>query len=120
MHIANEFGIAQCLAAELGRQGQCEVLEGTQRRADVDFVIFVEEYGEEGLCAAGILDGLRGKEEVLGGGVVVFAVFGSAGGVGGLADGVFEEKDYAVEGREGLQGCGIEGDEFLKLDIFDA
>ena len=47
----------------LGREGGCEVFEVFEVRADVDFVIFVEEDGEEGLGAACVLDGLGGEEE---------------------------------------------------------
>jgi hypothetical protein len=62
------------------------------------------------LCAAGILDGLRGEEEILRGRVVVGAVFGSAVGVGGFTDGVFEEEDDAVDGGELAEVAGVEGD----------
>ena len=48
----------------LGGEGRGEVFEGCQLGADVDFIIFVEEDGKEGLGAAGVLDCLRGEEEV--------------------------------------------------------
>jgi hypothetical protein len=52
------------------------------------------------LGAAGVLDGLRGEEEVFWGCLVVGSVEGG-GGVGGTAGcfaGPFEEEDYAVDG----------------------
>jgi hypothetical protein len=36
------------------------------------------------------------------------------------ADGVFEEEDDAVEGLEGLQGGGVQGEELFELDALDA
>lgn len=57
----------------------------------------VEDYGEDGLGAAGVLDCLCGEEEVVCGGLVVGSV---EGGFGTCARGFacpFEEEDYAVD-----------------------
>lgn len=59
----------------------------------------VQDYGEDSLGAAGVLDGLGGEEEVVGWGGDVGAVLGGCwgGGGGGFAE-PFEEENYAVDG----------------------
>lgn len=88
----------------LGGESGGEVFEGGEVGADVEFVVFVEEDGEEGLGPAGVLDGLGGEEEGFGGRVVVGAVEGLVLGSGGVGGWVFEEKDYAVDGAVGSRG----------------
>jgi len=61
--------------------------------------VLVKADGEDGLGAAGVLDGLGGKEEVFGWGCCVGAVLGGCGGCGGGGfTEPFEEEDYAVDG----------------------
>ena len=63
----------------------------------------VQDDGEDGLGAAGVLDGLRGEEEVavVCCGCVVCAVEGCFLAGAGCFAGPFEEKDYAVDGAGG-------------------
>jgi hypothetical protein len=72
------------------------------------------------LRAAGVLDRLRGEEEVLARGSVKVAVERLVAGVVGRVGGEFEEEDYAVDGVQLGEGVGVEGEEFFKLDVFDA
>ena len=81
-----------------------------------------QEDGEEGLCSAGILDGLGGEPD----GVVLVLRF-YRGEVEFaierfvarcfLARGVFEEEDDA-DGMQVLEGFGVERDQFFELDVF--
>ncbi|KAF7554478.1 hypothetical protein G7046_g6804 [Stylonectria norvegica] len=88
--------------------------------ADVDVGRLVEQHAEEGLRGAGVLDRLRGEEDVLGGRLVEGAVEGAAGRGVRLVGWVFEEEDDAVEGLEGVELRGVEGQELFKLHILDA
>lgn len=63
---------------------------------------------------------MRGEEEVFGGLIVVPPVFGGAVAVGFFASGIFEEKDYAVDGGELVEEEGIQGYQFFELDVFNA
>lgn len=76
------------------------------------------------MCSAGILDCLGREPDVLvwvRGADCVEVKFAVEGFVfGGFFVGwVFKEEDYA-NGGELLEGFGVEGDEFFKLDILDA
>lgn len=96
---ADGLTVGEGLAAEIGREAGGEVLEGAQLGADVDSVrgsrrcgaggvVVVEDDGEDGLRAAGVLDGLVGEEGRVGGrggrGSLVLAVWGRFGGGGGV------------------------------------
>lgn len=75
----NRLRIRKCLPAQIGWEAGREVLEGAQFRADLDGrgggrggrvwggvgVVLVEDDGEDGLGAAGVLDGLVGEKEVV-------------------------------------------------------
>lgn len=95
MRGADGLAVGEGLAAQIGREAGGEVLEGAQLGADVDGVrgsrcggaggvVVVEDDGENGLRAAGVLDGLVGEERRVGGrggrGGLVFAVWGRFGG----------------------------------------
>lgn len=59
----------------------------------------IENYGEDGLCTAGVLDCLGGEEEVVVcGGLVVGSVEGGFGACAGSFARPFKEEDYAVDG----------------------
>lgn len=64
------------------------------------------------MCTTGVLDRLFGEEEGFRG----RREGGARGGGGERGGGVFEEEDYAVDGGEGGEGCGVEGDELFELD----
>ena len=91
----------------LGRKCPREFPEFAEFLPHVDIALLVEQDGEEGLCAAGILDGLASEEEILGAVVVESSVSRDVGL--GLAGGVFEEEDDAVDGTtrviDGKQSC---------------
>lgn len=59
----------------------------------------IEDYGEDGLCTAGVLDCLGGEEEVVVvcGGLIVGSVDGGFGACAGSFARPFEEEDYAVD-----------------------
>lgn len=71
MRGADGFRVGEGLAAEFGREARGEVFEGAQFVAEGDGrewgrgVVVVEDYGEDGLRAAGVLDCLRGEEDVV-------------------------------------------------------
>lgn len=72
----------------------------------------VEDDGEDGLGTTGVLDGLRGEKDLLGGGLVVGPVEGSFGTSTGCFASPFEEENDTVD------GSGIEGEERLFLFSF--
>lgn len=114
VRVADERRIAQRLAAQVWREARREVLEGAELGPDVDADaclrllgvagedgVLVEDHGEDGLRAAGVLDRLGGEEEPV---VCCFAVVRAVlrdVGVARLAAGPFEEEDYAVHGAVG-------------------
>lgn len=120
VHLADEVRVAKSLAAELWREDHCEVAKVVHLGPNVDVLRLVHEDAEQGLRRAGILDRLGGEEDALGGIVVEAAVEGSVGRGVGPVGRVFEEEDYAVEGLEGEELRGVEGEEFFELDVFDA
>ncbi len=77
MRGADGFRVGEGLSAEFGREACSEVFEGAQFVAEGDGrewrrgVVVVEDYGEDGLRAAGVLDCLRGEEDVFCGRCVV-------------------------------------------------
>lgn len=97
VRLADEFAVAEALAAEVRGHEAGEVFEFFERGADVDFVVLVQEHGEQRLGAAGVLDGLRGEEDLFCGGGVGRAVGGDFGlFLCVVAGQVFEEEDQAV------------------------
>ena len=129
VHVADELGVGEGLAAELGGQDHGELAEvaegGAHVNAGVCVVVgrLVEEHAEEGLGAAGVLDRLRGEPEggglrrgVVEGPVEGLVVVCAVGGVGRE----FEEEDYPVDGVQLGERIGIEGEELFELHIFDA
>lgn len=108
---ADRFRVRERLAAQLGREPRCEVFEGAELGAQRDGwlggrrVVVVEDYGEDGLRAAGVLDGLGCEEDVLRCGWVVDSVEGGFGAGAGCFAGPFEEEDYAVDGAVGGGIC---------------
>lgn len=58
----------------------------------------VEDYGEDGLCAAGVLDCLGGEEDIVffGGGIIA-AIERGFGACAGCFTCPFKEEDYAVD-----------------------
>jgi hypothetical protein len=61
-------------------------------------VVVVEDYGEDGLGAAGVLDCLGREEDVVfGGGGIVASIKGGFGSCAGCFTGPFEEENYAVD-----------------------
>lgn len=120
VHLADEIRVAKGLAAELWREDHCEVAKVVHLGPNVYVLRLVHEDAEKGLRRAGVLDRLGGEEDALGGIVVEAAIEGPVGcGVRSVGR-VFEEKDYAVEGLEGEELRGVEGEEFFELNIFDA
>jgi len=157
--------IAERFAPEVGREACGEVLEGGELGADRDaafvawrgegrllllLLFLIQDDGEDGLGATGILDGLCGEEEVrwgFGCGRVEGAIEGSGGAVGGGGD-VLEQKNEAVDwtARSPMRrvlatvisyGCGVRNchatlvpqrsnrvrvqrDQLLKLHVFHA
>ena len=73
MHIAYQLGVTEGLAAQFRGEGLGEIFEVAEAGADVDGGVWrglgggggvlVEEDGEEGLGATGVLDDLGGEEE---------------------------------------------------------
>lgn len=120
VHLSDEVGVAQGLAAELRGQDHGELAKVAQLLADLDIGRLVEEHAEEGLGGAGVLDGLGGEEDVLRGGVVEGAVARAVGRCVGLVGRVLEEEDDAIDGLEGEELRGVEGQELFELDVFDA
>jgi len=129
VHVADQLAVGEGLAAVFRGEGHGELAKVGQGGTDVDGIVgrggcgvgrLVEEHAEQGLGAAGILDGLRGEEEALRGVVVEGAVerlvAGAVGGVGG----VLEEEDNAVDGVELGEGVRVEREELLELDVFYA
>lgn len=58
----------------------------------------VEDYGEDGLGAAGVLDSLGREEDVVfGGSRIVASIEGGFGACAGCFTGPFEEEDDAVD-----------------------
>lgn len=104
MRRPHRLGVRERLTAQIRREPRREVLEGPELISDVDGVrrgrgtVLVEDYGEDGLRAAGVLDCLGREEEVLWRGFVVRSVYGGFGCCRGLVAEVFEEEDYAVDG----------------------
>ena len=106
VHGPYELAVAERFAAQVGGEGGGEGFEFAEVGADLDPArggrrggrVVVEDHTEDGLCAAGVLDCLRGKEEICVGDCVgiVFAVLWLRL-VLGVAD-IFEEEDYAVDG----------------------
>jgi hypothetical protein len=80
----------------------------------------VEQDAEQGLRAAGVLDGLRGEEEALRGIFVEGAVERLVAGVVGCVGGELEEEDDAVDGVELRERVGVEREELLELYVFYA
>lgn len=95
-----------------------KLLELAQLFANVDLALLVQQHRDQGLGAAGILYRLRGKEEVVGGVVVVCAVPWLLAWL--LARGVLEEEDDAVDGAELLQRRWVQRQQVLKLHVLDA
>lgn len=118
--LADEVRVAKGLAAELWREDHCEVAKVVHLGPNVDVLRLVHEDAEQGLRRAGILDRLGGEEDGLGGIVVEAAVEGPVRRGIGPVGRVFEEEDYAVEGLEGEELRGVEGEELFELDVFDA
>lgn len=89
MRSTDSLAVREGLAAEIGREARGEIFEGAQFGANVDRVrgrggervVVVEDHGEDGLRAAGVLNGLRREEGRVGvvGGGFVFAVLGVFG-----------------------------------------
>lgn len=110
VHIPYLLRVAQRLAAELGRQDHCELLEIPQLVAHVDEaglgalrrrrVRLVQQHAEQCLCPARVLDRLRGEEDVLARLVVECAVERLVARPVGRVRGELEEKDDAVDGVE--------------------
>jgi hypothetical protein len=107
----DSFRVRERFAAQFRRESRCEVFEGAELFAELDGwlwcgrVVVVEDYGEDGLCAAGVLDCLRGEEEVVCGGLVVGSVQRGFGACAGCFACPFEEEDYAVDWAV-LEGLG--------------
>lgn len=125
VHLPDEVRVAQRLAPKFRRQHHGKVAEVLELRADFHVVVavaavLVEEHAEEGLRRACVLDRLRGEEDALRGVVVKGPVLRALDAGVGLVGRVLEEEDYAVEGLEGEQLRGVEGEEFFELDVFDA
>lgn len=110
MRSADGLGVGEGFAAQVGWETRREVLEGAELGADVDggstggrtgrvLLVVIQDDGENGLRAAGVLNRLRGEEEAffLGGGGVVGPVEGR-GGVTLGAGHPFEEENDAVDG----------------------
>lgn len=100
MEMGGEEGTWEGLAY-IGWKCDCEFLELFQLGADLDFIFFVEEDGEEGLGAAGILDDLVGEEEALRCFVVIGAVFGLL--CLRLLSRIFEKEYHAINRAAGYQ-----------------
>jgi len=100
---ADRRAVAEALAAEVGRERRGEGLEFRERRAEGELVGLVEQDGEQGLRAAGVLDGLLREEDGLRRSRVWCAVGGELGLLlGFIAGQVFEEKDEAIDGTAEL------------------
>lgn len=100
----NRFRVRERFAAKLWRESSCELFEGAQLFAELNCwlgirrVVVIEDYGEDGLCTAGVLDCLGGEEEVVVcGGLVVGSVEGGFGACASSFARPFEEEDYAVD-----------------------
>lgn len=98
------FRVRERFAAKLRRESRREVFKGAQLFAQLNcwlrrgLVVVVEDYGEDGLCTAGVLDCLAGEEKVVVcGGLVVGSVEGGFGACAGCFACPFEEEDYAVD-----------------------
>lgn len=120
MDLADEVRVTKGLAAELWREDHCEVAKVVHLGPNVYVLRLVHEDAEQSLRRAGVLDRLGGEEDALGGVVIEAAVEGPVGGGVRSIGRVFEEEDYTVEGLEGEELRGVEGEEFFELDIFDA
>lgn len=104
-------------ATHLWRKVARKLLEVLQLLANVDFALLVQQHRDQRLCAARILDRLRGEEELVCRLVVVRPVLGHVGRL--LARGVLEEEDDAVDVSERPHLAGVERCELLKLHILD-
>jgi uncharacterized metal-binding protein len=83
-------------ATHLRRKLARKLLELFQLLSDVDFGLSIQQQGDNGLCAASVLDRLRRKEEVARRVMVVFAVLGCVAPC--FTRRVLEEEDYAIDG----------------------
>jgi hypothetical protein len=106
------------VAHVLGKRSR-ELLEVPQRPANVHRAIVIQQHAEQRLCAARILDRLRGEEVFIGRAVVKRAVLRPVLGPL-LARRVLEQEDDAVDGAQLAQAVGVEADELFELDVFGA
>lgn len=101
---ADDLRVGQRLAAEVGGEARGEFLERGQLGSDVDGHgrrrggVLVEDHGEDGLRAAGVLDRLPGEEDAVVGRVLVIGAVRRGGRVARLASNPLEEEDDAVDG----------------------
>lgn len=105
-------------STHLWRELARKLLELLQLLANFDRALAVQQKRHNGLCAAGILYGLRRKEQVTRRIVVVGAVYW--GFAACLAGRVLEEKDDTIDRTELLQLLGLECGQFLELYVFNA
>ena len=116
--LPDQAGVGEGFAKEVGGEAGGKVFEGAELWADVDGCrrrlrrrvggVVVENYGENGLGAAGVLDGLAGEEEavVVDGGRGIGAILWGIR-VGRCRADVFEEEDDAIDGTANRRRNGV-------------